>query len=170
MDNISARLNQFQPRMLSIFGCMFGLLVLQHGFSVGFGFPLAGPPNIQLLTMVGIAGVIELIAGSLLVVGLFTRYAAFLVAGLYSRRIPDGGSPTRLYPNWQQRQLDCSLLFRRAASRFLRWWVVEPRRRSSEVELKADSCGAFQTDYCVRAWPAAKRVISEWGRTRKSPG
>lgn len=81
MDNIDAKLNTFQPQMLSIFRILFGLLILQHGFSKWFGFPIPGPANIQLLTMFGIAGVIELIAGSLLVVGLFTRYAAFFVAG-----------------------------------------------------------------------------------------
>jgi putative oxidoreductase len=53
---------------------MFGLLILQHGFSKWFGFPNPAPANIQLLTMVGIAGVIELIAGALLTVGLFTIF------------------------------------------------------------------------------------------------
>jgi putative oxidoreductase len=81
MDNIEAKLNQYQPHILSIFRIMFGLLILQHGFSKWFGFPIQGPTGIQLLTMVGIAGVIELIAGSLLTVGMFTRYAAFFIAG-----------------------------------------------------------------------------------------
>ena len=83
MDNIEAKLNQYQPQMLSIFRIMFGLLILQHGCQKWFGIPVANPnfANIQLMTMVGMAGVIELIAGSLLVVGLFTRYAAFFVAG-----------------------------------------------------------------------------------------
>ena len=81
MNNIEAKLNQYQPHILSIFRIMFGLLILQHGFSKWFGFPSPSPAGIQLLTMVGIAGVIELIAGSLLTVGLFTRYAAFFVAG-----------------------------------------------------------------------------------------
>ena len=81
MDNIETKLNQYQPHILSIFRIMFGLLILQHGFSKWFGFPSAAPANLQLLSMVGIAGVIELIAGSLITVGLFTRYAAFFVAG-----------------------------------------------------------------------------------------
>ena len=67
--------------MLSIFRIMLGLLILQHGFSKWFGFPVPGPAGIQLMTMVGIAGVIELIAGTLVTVGLFTRYAAFFIAG-----------------------------------------------------------------------------------------
>src|SRR4051794_18534162 len=81
MDTIEAKLNQYQPQILSIFRIMFGLLILQHGTAKWFGFPNPSPAGIQLMTMVGIAGVIELIAGSLLTVGLFTRYAAFFVAG-----------------------------------------------------------------------------------------
>src|SRR6185503_13325669 len=81
MVSIEAKLNQFQPQMLSIFRIVIALLLLQHGIVKWFGFPIPGPAGIQLMTMVGIAGCIELVAGSLLVVGLFTRYAAFIVAG-----------------------------------------------------------------------------------------
>jgi putative oxidoreductase len=81
MDAIKAKLNEFQPQMLSIFRIVFGLVLLQQGCQKYFGFPTPGPANIQLFTMVGIAGVIELIASPLLIVGLFTRYAAFIVAG-----------------------------------------------------------------------------------------
>ena len=98
MDDLKAKLNHYQPQMLSIFRIMFGLLILQHGCSKWFGFPNPGPANIQLLTMVGIAGVIELIAGSLLTVGLFTRYAAFFVAGYaavgyWTQHFPRGWTP-----------------------------------------------------------------------------
>lgn len=98
MDNIETRLNHFQPYILSVFRIMFGLLILQHGFQKWFGFPNPWPANIQLLTMTGIAGVIELIAGSLLTVGLFTRYAAFFVAGYtavgyWTQHFPRGWTP-----------------------------------------------------------------------------
>lgn len=98
MDTLEARLNQFQPQMLSIFRIMFGLLLLQHGFQKWFGFPMPGPASIQLMTMVGIAGCIELIAGPLIIIGLFTRYAAFIVAGYtavgyWLLHIPRGWTP-----------------------------------------------------------------------------
>ena len=98
MDTIEARLNQFQPQVLSIFRIMFGLLLLQHGFQKWFGFPMPGPASIQLMTMVGIAGCIELIAGPLIIIGLFTRYAAFIVAGYtavgyWMLHIPRGWTP-----------------------------------------------------------------------------
>jgi len=81
MDTLEARLNQYQPQILSIFRIMFGLLILQHGFSKWFGFPMPSPANLSLATLIGWAGLIELVLGGLLTVGLFTRYAAFILCG-----------------------------------------------------------------------------------------
>jgi putative oxidoreductase len=83
MDDTEAKLNRHQPRMLSILRIMFGLLFLQHGLVKWFGFPAANPnfANIQLLSLIGIAGVIEIVGGALVTAGLFTRYAAFIMSG-----------------------------------------------------------------------------------------
>lgn len=80
---VSDKLAPYQPIMLSIFRIMFGLLIMQHGLQKWFAFPVANPAfaNIQLMTMVGMAGVIELVGGALIAAGLFTRFAAFIVAG-----------------------------------------------------------------------------------------
>ena len=135
MDTIEARLNQYQPQMLSIFRIMFGLLVLQHGFSKWFGFPVPGPAGIQLMTMVGVAGVIELVAGTLITIGLFTRYAAFFVAGRHRRRILDDALPAWLDADRQQRRSHRGLLLRRATARLLRWRSLEPRRDAAQEDL-----------------------------------
>jgi len=83
MDDTEAKLDRHQPRMLSILRIMFGLLFLQHGLVKWFGFPAANPnfANIQLLSLIGIAGVIEIVGGVLVTAGLFTRYAAFIMSG-----------------------------------------------------------------------------------------
>jgi putative oxidoreductase len=83
MDDIKEKLYRHQPQMLSILRIMFGLLFLQHGLVKWFGFPVANPnfANIQLFSMFGIAGVIEIVGGALVTVGLFTRYAAFVMSG-----------------------------------------------------------------------------------------
>ena len=83
MDDTEAKLDRYQPRMLSILRIMFGLLFLQHGLVKWFGFPAANPnfANIQLLSLIGIAGVIEIVGGALVTAGLFTRYAAFIMSG-----------------------------------------------------------------------------------------
>ena len=69
-------------RMLSILRMMTGLLFLQHGLSKLFGFPhMAQFDQLQLFSLVGLAGVIEIVGGVLVVLGLFTRAAAFIVSG-----------------------------------------------------------------------------------------
>lgn len=79
---MDATLNRYQPQILSIFRIVFGLLILQHGCQKWFGFPIPWPGQpIQLMTMIGWAGVIELVGGALITVGLFTRFAALIVSG-----------------------------------------------------------------------------------------
>lgn len=75
------RFNAYQPQLLSILRIMSGLLFLQHGTAKVLGFPaMEGlpPPGFSLA---GLSGPLELILGLLLVLGLFTRPAAFLAAG-----------------------------------------------------------------------------------------
>lgn len=71
------------PRLLSILRIMSGLLLLQHGTGKLLKFP-AGvvPPTFNLNSMPGYAGVIELVCGILLVIGLFSRPAAFIASGM----------------------------------------------------------------------------------------
>ena len=69
--------------LLSILRFMSGLLLLQHGLGKWLKFPPgAYPPTMNLNSMAGYAGIIELIGGILLVLGLFTRPAAFIVSGM----------------------------------------------------------------------------------------
>lgn len=58
-----------------------GFLFLWHGVQKLFGYPLPMPPGVPAYITYG-AGPIELIGGILVMIGLFTRYAAFLASGL----------------------------------------------------------------------------------------
>jgi putative oxidoreductase len=80
---LETHLNKYQPQVLSILRIVVGLVFLQHGLQKWFGIPVAVPAlaNIQLFSVVGIAGVVEIVSGSLITVGLFTRYAAFFASG-----------------------------------------------------------------------------------------
>src|SRR5690242_6628268 len=81
-DWATMRLN-WEPRMLSIFRIMTGLLFLEHGTNKLFNFPITqnhAPYNIATLVP-GAQGLIELIGGILIVLGLFTRPVAFILAG-----------------------------------------------------------------------------------------
>jgi putative oxidoreductase len=71
------------PRLQSVLRFMSGLMLLQHGMGKLLHFPLGTvPPNFSLASMPGYAGFIEFVCGILLVLGLFTRPAAFLASGM----------------------------------------------------------------------------------------
>jgi len=80
---MEATLDKFRPQILSILRIMVGLLFLSSGIQKWFAFPVAmqAAANITLFSMIGIAGIIELVGGALVTVGLFTRYAAFIMSG-----------------------------------------------------------------------------------------
>jgi putative oxidoreductase len=72
----------YAPHVLAVLRIVAGLLFLEHGTVKLFGFPLdAAPGQQELWTLFGIAAVIELVTGGLIVLGLFTRVAAFLASG-----------------------------------------------------------------------------------------
>lgn len=75
-------LSTFQPRLLSILRIMAGLLFLQHGLMKMFSFP--GPFMRPVVTgeLIWFAALIEIVGGILLILGLFTRPAAFVCSGL----------------------------------------------------------------------------------------
>jgi putative oxidoreductase len=75
-------LRSWSPQFLSVLRIMTGLVFLQSGTAKHLGFPeVTAFKNIQLWSLVGVAGVIELIGGTLIVLGLFTRPVAFLLSG-----------------------------------------------------------------------------------------
>ena len=75
-------LSNLAPYLLSILRIVAALLFFEHGTQKLFGFPPGQPytgfPNFSLL---GIAGMLEVAGGFLLLVGLFTRVTAFIVSG-----------------------------------------------------------------------------------------
>jgi len=72
----------WSPRVLSILRIITGLLIIQHGMGKIIGFPVfPAYANVQPLSLIGAAGFIELIGGALLILGLWTRPVAFILAG-----------------------------------------------------------------------------------------
>jgi putative oxidoreductase len=72
----------WSPRVLSVLRIVSALLLLQHGMSKYLGVPyVAFFDNLQPMSLVGIAGIIELVFGVLLLIGLFSRFSAFILSG-----------------------------------------------------------------------------------------
>jgi len=75
------RFSTWQPQLLSLLRIVAGFLFVTHGTAKVLGFPaMEGmpPPG---LSLAGLSGPLELILGLLLLIGLFSRPAAFLASG-----------------------------------------------------------------------------------------
>ncbi|HEY3221683.1 MAG TPA: DoxX family protein [Gemmatimonadales bacterium] len=75
---------EWAPQLLSVLRIVVAFLFVQHGAEKWFAFPAAVMPGGGVAVVGSLpwfAAVIEVIGGSLLLLGLFTRPAAFVLAG-----------------------------------------------------------------------------------------
>jgi putative oxidoreductase len=70
------------PRVLSLLRIVVGLVLLQYGLAKLFGWPAVKIfQDLPWLSLFGVAGMFELVGGTLLILGLFTRPVAFVLSG-----------------------------------------------------------------------------------------
>jgi putative oxidoreductase len=80
IDNTT--LESWRPRALALLRIVTGYLVIPHGTAKLFGTPHQSMfDGLQLVSLMGLAGVIELFLGALFLIGLFTRPVAFVLCG-----------------------------------------------------------------------------------------
>jgi len=80
---IVAKWRSYEPELRSVLRIMAGFMFMLSGTTKLFAFPSAGHHGgtVELFSQMGLAGVLETFGGFLLMIGLFTRPVAFLVAG-----------------------------------------------------------------------------------------
>lgn len=77
-----AQLNRLQPYAIALLRIAAAYAFLLHGTSKLFGMPyIQGMSGASVTSIFGIAALFEVIGGGLLLLGLFTRPAAFLLSG-----------------------------------------------------------------------------------------
>ena len=91
-------LSRWEPHLLAILRIVAGLLFLEHGTSKFFDLPVAFPMAGQLSPMLMVAGAIEMVAGLLITLGLFTRLAAFIASGEMAAAYFIGHFPRGFWP------------------------------------------------------------------------
>src|SRR5262245_5674308 len=73
-------MNSYNSQTYALMRIVVGLLFFWHGSQKLFGFPGTLPAGVPPFIVYG-AGSIELIGGALILIGLFTRWAAFICSG-----------------------------------------------------------------------------------------
>jgi putative oxidoreductase len=95
--NLNDTLAPWAPRVLSILRIVAALIFLLHGTQKLLGFP-PHPNPASITTMSWIAAWLELVGGPLLLLGLFTRPVAFLLAGEMAVGYWTVHAPRNLFP------------------------------------------------------------------------
>jgi putative oxidoreductase len=92
------QLSRYAPIFLAVLRIVAGLLFLEHGTQKLFGFPPGEHAGAPIYSIYWVAGVLELVLGVLLVLGLFTRPAAFLASGEMAVAYWMSHAPQDFYP------------------------------------------------------------------------
>ncbi|WP_375450425.1 DoxX family protein [uncultured Devosia sp.] len=76
------RLSVYAPQALAVLRIVAALLFIEHGTQKLFGFPVPAQAMAGQETLMLVAGLLEVIGGLLILVGFFTRIAAFVLCGM----------------------------------------------------------------------------------------
>ena len=98
---LAARWRSWAPYLLSTLRIVTAFLFIQYGSTKLLGLPAPVMPDggtAPLASLPGIAGALELVGGALLLVGLFTRPVAFILAGEMAVAYFMGHAPQGFWP------------------------------------------------------------------------
>ncbi len=73
-------LGKYSPQLYAILRIVAGLLFAMHGSQKLFGVPGTGA-GMPLVSLMGVAGIVEFIGGLMIAVGFLTPFAAFIASG-----------------------------------------------------------------------------------------
>ena len=99
---IVAKWKAAAPRLLSVLRVVAAFLFILFGTLKLFAFPVGMPPDgkttANVFTEAGIAGVLEVFGGGLLLLGLFTRPVAFILSGEMAVAYFQFAAPKSIWP------------------------------------------------------------------------
>ena len=92
------RLSAYRPQALAALRIMTALLFIEHGTQKFIDFPPAEQPFGNLMNILGVAGVLEVVGGVLILIGLFTRPVAFVLCGFMAVAYFMAHAPQSFFP------------------------------------------------------------------------
>lgn len=96
--DLASKLNPHASKVLAGLRIVSGLMFMQHGTQKIFGFPAEAMMPFDIMSQMGIGGVLELVGGALIVLGLFTRPVAIILSGMMAVAYFQFHAPGGLYP------------------------------------------------------------------------
>lgn len=105
---MTRQLQAYAPTVLGIVRIVVALLFIEHGTMKLFGFPATDmrPP---LFSLGGLAGVLEVVGGIMILLGFWTRAAAFILSGQMAVAYWMAHAPQSVFP--AQNGGDAAILF-----------------------------------------------------------
>jgi len=88
----------WSPRLLGLLRIVAAILFMEHGAQKLLGFPPSDHGSPDLLSLLGAAGILELVGGFFILIGLFTRPVAFVLAGEMAVAYWMAHAPKSIYP------------------------------------------------------------------------
>ena len=91
-------IGRFTPQTFALLRIVSGLLFACHGTQKLLGWPPSERGTVELASLPGVAGLLEIVCGLLIAVGLFAGYAAFIASGemavaYFKAHFPSGWIP-----------------------------------------------------------------------------
>jgi putative oxidoreductase len=124
-------LGKYSAALYAILRIVAGLLFAMHGSQKLFGFPGENPP-VELASLMGVAGIVELVGGLMIAIGLFTSIAALIASGQMAVAYFMAHAPKGTFPIENQGELAMlfCFLFLYFAAQGSGIWSVDGARRS----------------------------------------
>ena len=94
----SDQLDRYSPYMLAVLRIATALLFMEHGTQKLLGFPPGSFPQLPVFSLSGLAGILEMVGGVMILIGVFTRAVAFILAGQMAVAYFIGHAPEGFFP------------------------------------------------------------------------
>ena len=104
-SNVAAKWSSWAPQLLSLLRIVAAFVFIGAGTTKLFAFPAGMPPaggTVPVMSQLGIGAVLEVVGGALILVGLFTRPVAFVLAGEMAVAYFQFHYPTSFWPTINQ--------------------------------------------------------------------
>lgn len=127
-------LGSYAPHLYALLRIVAGLLFAMHGTQKLFGWPGDGS-TVEIASLMGVAGIIELVGGLMIAFGLLTSWAAFIASGEMAVAYFMAHAPQAPWPIQNQGELAVlyCFLFLYMAARGSGIWSIDSARHSGRV-------------------------------------